>query len=318
MTAMFNVVRHTVGRQRGGTHRHRIRAEMGHFGPPPPPVPDLQPDGKGAYDLAEDGKPMWLKDLERDEDFDPDVKQLLEQSGGNLDSVRAQMAEYVENPDNTVYRLKTGRPEPVHVSFREYDPAVVHFWLELYARPSDEDLETLEQAIGSWFIVGKLGGYSSTNLQVHTAATSDVSHLSYETGPREEIKSYYHELGPLECNGSWLRFRADLGTGDEIGLDVLINMLSGCSEDYVGVKQLIVGGENEDWPVDDELKPEVSISPMRVMGRDTDADLGGSGSDSEREEDMQSMLDEIERDHPEKYQQLQNLDSQLRQFGMDK
>lgn len=45
----------------GRIHVHRIRAEIGEFGPPPPPVPDTQPDGKGAYDLAEDGKPMWLK-----------------------------------------------------------------------------------------------------------------------------------------------------------------------------------------------------------------------------------------------------------------
>lgn len=67
-----------------------------------------------------------FRDLERDADFDPDVRQLLEKSGGNLDSVRAQMAEYVENPDDTVYRSKTGRPEPVRVSFREFDPAVVY------------------------------------------------------------------------------------------------------------------------------------------------------------------------------------------------
>lgn len=63
---------------------------------------------------------------------------------------------------------------------------------------------------------------------------------------------------------------------------------------------------------------QLAISPMRVMGRENDGELGGSGSDSEREEEMQNMLDEIERDHPERYQQLQSLDSQLRQFGMDK
>lgn len=44
-------------------------------------------------------------------------------------------------------------------------------------------------------------------VQVHTAAAGDVSYLPYETGPREDIKSYYHELCPLECQGSWLRFR---------------------------------------------------------------------------------------------------------------
>lgn len=59
--------------------------------------------------------------------------------------------------------------------------------------------------------------------------------------------------------------RADLGTGDELGLDVLINMLSGCSEDYVGIKQLIVGGENKDWPVDKELRSEVCFHLSRTF-----------------------------------------------------
>jgi hypothetical protein len=42
----------------------RVRARsgrIGEFGPPPPPVPDIDSDSAGAYDLAEDGKPMWLK-----------------------------------------------------------------------------------------------------------------------------------------------------------------------------------------------------------------------------------------------------------------
>jgi Protein of unknown function (DUF3531) len=58
--------------------------------------------------------------------------------------------------------------------------------------------------------------------------------------------------------------RTDLGTGDEVGLDILINALQGCSEEYVGIKQLIIGGVNEDWPVADELSPEVS-SPLCSM-----------------------------------------------------
>lgn len=66
----------------------------------------------------------------------------------------------------------------------------------------------------------------------------------------------------------------------------------------------------------------MAISPMRVMGQDGDTVMDGLGGDpddeSDREEEMQAMLDEIEREHPDKYQQLQGLDSQLRQFGMDK
>lgn len=46
---------------RRGARRLRSTPEIGEFGPPPPPVPDIASDGKGAYDLADDGKPMWLK-----------------------------------------------------------------------------------------------------------------------------------------------------------------------------------------------------------------------------------------------------------------
>jgi hypothetical protein len=38
--------------------------------------------------------------------------------------------------------------------------------LQLYTSPSEEDVSTLEQVVSSWFIVGKLGGYNSMNLQV--------------------------------------------------------------------------------------------------------------------------------------------------------
>lgn len=56
-----------------------------------------------------------------------------------------------------------------------------------------------------------------------------------------------------------VRCRTDLGTGDEVGLDILVNTLQGCSEEYVGIKQLIIGGVNEDWPVADALSPEVGF-----------------------------------------------------------
>ena len=48
-----------------------------------------------------------------------------------------------------------------------------------------------------------------------------------------------------------------MGTRDEVGLDILVNMLQGCSEEYIGIKQLVIGGLNEDWPVDDALSPAV-------------------------------------------------------------
>ena len=42
--------------------------------------------------------------------------------------------------------------------------------------------------------------------------------------------------------------RIDLGTADELALDVLINALSTLSREQLGVRALVFGGENEDWP----------------------------------------------------------------------
>lgn len=39
--------------------------------------------------------------------------------------------------------------------------------------PSTKDRELFEGALRSWYVVGKLGGYNGTNLQLHYAADED-------------------------------------------------------------------------------------------------------------------------------------------------
>lgn len=59
-----------------------------------------------------------------------------------------------------------------------------------------------------------------------------------------------HNMGEFEYLGNWARCWFDLGTSDLIALDILINSLRELSKDYVAIKQVIFGGENEDWKVD--------------------------------------------------------------------
>jgi hypothetical protein len=47
-----------------------------------------------------------------------------------------------------------------------------------------------------------------------------------------------------------------LGTSDAIGLDVLINVFQQLSKEFVTVEELIIGGENADWPVDNRRNRE--------------------------------------------------------------
>ena len=48
--------------------------------------------------------------------------------------------------------------------------------------------------------------------------------------------------------------RVDLGTADELSIDILINSLTQLSREYLGIKQLVVGGYNDDWREGTERK----------------------------------------------------------------
>jgi hypothetical protein len=65
-------------------------------------------------------------------------------------------------------------------------------------------------------------------------------------------------MGNFEFLGTWGRCWFDLGTSDLIALDVLINSLNQLSKEYVQIKRLIIGGENEDWSVDKNYKSDLN------------------------------------------------------------
>jgi hypothetical protein len=67
-----------------------------------------------------------------------------------------------------------------------------------------------------------------------------------------------HNMGNFEFLGTWGRCWFDLGTSDLIGLDVLINALTQLSKEYVKVKKLIIGGENENWSIDGRYRSDVN------------------------------------------------------------
>lgn len=48
-----------------------------------------------------------------------------------------------------------------------------------------------------------------------------------------------------------------MGTADELALDILLNALSTFSREQLGIRQVVVGGQNEDWPV-----PKASLLPL--------------------------------------------------------
>lgn len=137
----------------------------------------------------------------------------------------------------------------MQVEFRETDFFSLWIWVELSTVPSILERQYVEEVFDSWFFLGKLGGFNAENLQVQEAGL-DISYMDYSDDLAEEsLMSVMHNMGEVEYQGNWARCWFDLGTTDAIALDVLINTFRQFSKDYVVIERLMIGGENEDWPV---------------------------------------------------------------------
>jgi hypothetical protein len=145
----------------------------------------------------------------------------------------------------------------MQVSFREFDPFDVWFWIEFPLMPSAREKQYVEEVFDSWFFLGKLGGFNAENLQVQDTGL-ELSYLNYDND-RQEDKTYVslmHNMGEFEYEANWGRCWFDLGTSDAIAIDVLINALTRLSDDFVQIAQVIVGGENEDWRTPERENPD--------------------------------------------------------------
>jgi hypothetical protein len=140
----------------------------------------------------------------------------------------------------------------MQVQFREFDPFDLWFWLEFKNVPASGEIQYIEELFNSWFYLGKLGGFNAENIQIQETGI-DISYFDYDQNNLEEaMMSPMHNMGEIEILGNWGRIWFDLGTSDLIGLDILINSLFQLSKEYVEIKTLIIGGQNDDWPIDNE------------------------------------------------------------------
>ncbi|HIK38881.1 MAG: DUF3531 family protein [Geminocystis sp.] len=138
----------------------------------------------------------------------------------------------------------------MEVKFREFNPFDLWIWLEFEHAPSEMEKQYVEELFNSWFYIGKLGGFNAENLQIQERGV-DISYLEYDEEYADNaMMAPMHNMGEFEYLGNWARCWFDLGTSDLIALDILINSLRELSKDYVAIKQVIFGGENEDWKVE--------------------------------------------------------------------
>ena len=137
------------------------------------------------------------------------------------------------------------------VRFREIDPFNFWIWLRFSNVPSQGERDYINGLFDSWYVLGRLGGFNSENLQAHEQS-ADLSWMNYENQQDiSRIPSLMHNVGQLEYQGDWARCWVDLGTADAFAIDVLINAIDQIDVDVVNICEVLIGGVNEDWPVED-------------------------------------------------------------------
>jgi hypothetical protein len=138
----------------------------------------------------------------------------------------------------------------MEIRFREFNPFNCWIWLRFSNPPGQGERGYIDTAFESWFFLGKLGGFNAENLQVHEQG-ADVNWMAYDgEGAERAVQAVMHNMGEMEYQGDWARCWLDLGTSDGLAIDVLINTLRQLNVDVVEIEELVVGGVNDDWPVD--------------------------------------------------------------------
>ncbi len=136
------------------------------------------------------------------------------------------------------------------VRFREVDPFNCWLWLRFGDVPTEGERNYIDGIFDSWYVIGRLGGFNSENLQAHQEP-NDLSHVNYDVDLAKSVMpALMHNLGELEYQREWARCWVDLGTSDSISLDILINSLYQVDSDLVQLEEFIVGGVNDDWDID--------------------------------------------------------------------
>ena len=212
-----------------------------------------------------------LTDLAKE---DEELAELIREADGDPAKLEAKMRAEMEAVHNRMVLAHgggSGEEIAPKVAFRDIDPFDVWIWIELYTPPTGSHTEMLQEVLNSWFMLGRLGAYNSSNLQVlySDGASRGFEYEISEEG-EEPLSSTMHDMGELECQGPWVRFWVDMGTSDEMGFDILINALTTFSREHVGIRQIIFGGANDDWGIPAKEFPSFALNMDPQIDPDDD------------------------------------------------
>mmetsp|Transcript_13309 Transcript_13309/g.18181 ORF Transcript_13309/g.18181 Transcript_13309/m.18181 type:complete len:345 (-) Transcript_13309:65-1099(-) len=223
------------------------KAKPGEYGP------QLPPSMGGPKEMK--NIPNWQRLLEEEALKDEEVAELLEGCEGDPQQIYEKIRKRFNSRSADIISERERREAGMQVTFRDFDSFNLWVWIELYDYPMETERKLLEETIDAWFTLGHLGGFNCLNLQVSEQGEG-VSYMEYDNKQAlEDISlSLFHNMDEVQFQGNWARFWCDLGTADELSMDVLINVLTQLSREYVGIKQLVVGGINSDWKEGTEAK----------------------------------------------------------------
>ncbi|XP_042486288.1 uncharacterized protein LOC122066532 [Macadamia integrifolia] len=191
--------------------------------------------------------PTWAKILETACRDDEELRAVLGDSIGNPELMRKRVEDRVRKKGRDFRKSKTGSVLAFKVNFRDFNPIDSYVWFELYGSPSDRDVDFIGTVIQSWYVMGRLGAFNSSNLQL--ANTSMEYNPIYDADKGFKVMpSSFHDIGDVEFQDNWGRVWVDLGTSDFFAVDVLLNCLTVLSSEYIGIQQVVFGGRHMgDW-----------------------------------------------------------------------
>ncbi|XP_020672887.1 uncharacterized protein LOC110092598 [Dendrobium catenatum] len=185
---------------------------------------------------------------EKDYDRDPELADILGSCFDDPKKAQAKVEDRIRRKRNKILHTKTGSPTPMKVIFKKFDFSNSYIWLEFYNAPLPQDVTLLCDTIRAWYIIGRLGGCNSMNMQL-SQSTMDSKRPRYDAimGANVTPTTFYN-IGDLELQDNLARIWVDIGTNEPLLLDVLVNALSCISSDYVGIKEVVFGGsEFQNW-----------------------------------------------------------------------
>ncbi|XP_031110114.1 uncharacterized protein LOC116014235 isoform X1 [Ipomoea triloba] len=191
--------------------------------------------------------PAWAKVLEDACQHDTELRAVLGDSIGNPELMRKRVEERVRTKGRDFQKSKTGSVLAFKVSFRDFNPLDSYIWFELYGAPSDREVELIGSVVQAWYVMGRLGAFNSSNLQLANSSM-DNNPLYDEDAGSKVMPSSFHDISDVEFQDNWGRVWVDLGTSDFFSIDVLLNCLTALSSEYLGIQQVVFGGRRMgDW-----------------------------------------------------------------------